>query len=214
MDASTILPALKQENVAVVVQYGSSLISPESANDIDLLAIYNENQCDNFQVGKFDVIRLTQAEFDWHRDVLDPIHCTEPCLTGEVLYGDDEWLTAVSEQLISMIPHREAIRHNLREAMIEYQKTVRFLDRDHIAKALRSLSFSISHWAFANWYADENPPAEVDRVVGSSEATQIFQEVIADAKAFDQDESVSKVGATRRVEEWEDWLLSSEGVIE
>ncbi len=179
-ETDTIVELLSDDGATLVLEYGSSVRNLDTANDVDLFAVY-ENDSDrreNVRLGRFEVIRLTKDELRTYRRVLNPVHCTEPVLKGEVRHGSESTFQDLRSDLERREPTPDAVRHNLRRSYTEYCKAQKFFDQGNLEKTCLTLPFAASYRLFAEWYAEGNSPKTLatvrNRVDTEIPANQIF----------------------------------------
>ncbi len=201
--------ALASEGATLVLEYGSSVRTPETANDIDLFAVY-ENDTDrttNIRFGPFEVIRLTKDEFRTYRRVLNPVHCTEPILNGAVRYGSKATFAELRDALEQQDPTPDAVRHNLQRSYEEYRKALEFLDRGRLETASLTLPFVASYRLFAEWYADGNTPATLATVRRHTGTELPVDESFALCDRVKADEEVTEAAVCDAVDAWKPAMI-------
>lgn len=207
-DISAFTDLLVADGAMNVIQYGSSVRDTQDCNDIDLFAICDDAvQRENFELGHWDVIRLTEDQFHSYTERLDPVYCTEPLLTGELIYGDDEWYQDTKTEVQSITPSQQVIDHNLIESFNEYRRAMNHLHQGHPTEAAKILSFSISHWIYAQWYSQGNSAASLHQVVEASVYEDHYRSTRQTMKA-DLSESARQQQVQTALLAWRDTLLA------
>lgn len=207
---TSVIRQLAEEDATLVLEYGSSVIRPETANDVDLLAIYDDEtgSKDNVRLGNYDIIRLTKAEFRTYRRTLNPVHCTEPVLKGEVRHGPESVFEELRVDVRERDPAPEAVRHNLCRSYAEYDKARWFLEQGDVEKAVQTLSFVASYRLFAAWYADGNTPETLDCVRDEVNTNLPVQTAFDLLNAMKDGASLELERVTEAMETWEATVLS------
>lgn len=142
----------------LLIQYGSY----RSASDRDYFAVYDEDPpTQNMMLGKIDMWAIGQERFFRYIEKLDPF-VTEPILTGQVLFDQDQSIAKAKERLDSVTPSNDTFTYLLSRSfeaflqarlhLINIQEESPFSRRDYWS----TLSFSIAYWAFANRYKNGN----------------------------------------------------------
>lgn len=201
--------ALASEGATLVLEYGSSVRTPETANDIDLFAVY-ENDTDrtaNVRFGPFEVIRLTKDELRAYRRVLNPVHCTEPILNGAVRYGSETTFAELRDALEQQAPTPDAIRHNLQRSSEEYCKALEFLEQGRLETACLTLPFVASYRLFAEWYADGHAPATLATVRKRTETELPVDESFELCDRVKADIEVTEAAVCDAVDAWEPAII-------
>lgn len=200
---------LHQDGAKCVIHYGSSLQTPRAANDIDIVAIYPDDQTPaNFQLIDFDITRLSKQEFDHYCQVLNPVYCTEPCLTGECISGDPELLEDTTEELVNQSPSQQAINHNLNRSIEAFQDCVEALQAGDAAYTARRLPFVASYWLFATWYEEGKQPTTLEQVRRQTEPSGVITDVFELANRS-EDQSVATATVADHLYRWQEFMLLS-----
>lgn len=210
-DIEPVVEMLYDEGASLVVEYGSSKCDRESANDIDLFALYNDgmDRTDNVRLGNFEIIRLTKSELRSFRQVLDPVYCVEPILEGEVRHGDTSTFESLRDQINTQSPTDRAIRHNLRRSHSEYTKAAEFLNGAKIKKGVETLSFAASHRLFAEWYDLGNTPESLRTVRSRLTTTFPVSDVFEAVECSKENESLTESNLELLLRSWEQAELKS-----
>jgi len=169
---------LIEEGAELILRYGSWITEEAAPNDHDLVALYrSRKRRENFELAHWDVTRLSMQELSQYIHTLDPVYATEPLLTGEVSYGSKWELDALRSVLIQAEPPQQAVQYNLSEAINEFQQARRFRQQEQYARSLRSLTFCLSHWTMAWWYANGKRPATIDDVISEYGTDALYDEL-------------------------------------
>jgi len=146
---------LEADDLVLLLRYGSS-VRADDPNDIDLFAV-----CDagfglrRQHLGDLDLITVTIDPLEHYVRRLDPIYCTEPFLTGDVVHGDE----TLYEHICGRISEADAsetssvVTYNLRRAVEQQYYFMEELQEDDISAAAKTITFAVSYRLFAWWYA-------------------------------------------------------------
>jgi hypothetical protein len=190
---------LIEEGAELIIRYGSWISEESDSNDCDIVALYRTSgHRSNFELADWDVIRLSMYEFNGYIRTLDPINATEPLLTGELSYGNAWEFEALRDGLFETEPSEQAIRHNLCDAVSEFQRAQQFRDGSQYSRSVQALAFCLSHWATAWWYARENPPTRIEEVLAGYGARELYDKLRLRAKAIEDEHAPTKT--IRRLE--------------
>jgi hypothetical protein len=204
-----IAALLRDDGAECVVQYGSSLTAPDRANDIDLVALYPTDADTHFQLGKYDVTRLSIDEFEYYQQTLNPVYCTEPCLTGEVVAGDPDIVAETVDRLRGEAPPQRAVNHNVNRSVQAFEDCVDALGENAARYTVRRLPFVASYWLFASWYLAGNPPAELKSVRQQVGNTAVLDEIFDLTRMERTGGEVDPEKVAAVVERWQAFLLTS-----
>lgn len=199
---------LIKEGATCVVQYGSSLNTPETANDIDLFAIYPDDSGTNVQLGPFDVTRLTNSEFTYYRDRRNPVYCTEPCLTGSVIAGDETLISETADSIQATAPPQQAINHNVNRSIEAFSDCVDALSSNAVEYTVERLDFVVTYWLFATWYAAGNPTRPLSEVRKQSETGEILEQIFELVESQRAHQSPDAAEVATIIEEWQTFMLT------
>lgn len=82
---------LKNEQLKLLVQYGSTTHKTHNTQDNDIFAVCETDKEKRvIKFGLIDLKLVNSIEFDYYYSNLDPIFCTEPIITGNIVYGNYE----------------------------------------------------------------------------------------------------------------------------
>lgn len=97
-----IINFLRKEGLKFLIQYGSSINNEGNANDIDIVAICEKTgETENIKLGSIDLIKMNSNAFEFYISNLDPAYCTEPILTGKLIYGAVDEHEHIKQKIIS-----------------------------------------------------------------------------------------------------------------
>jgi hypothetical protein len=208
-EIAEIVRLLERDGADCVVHYGSSRTDPEGANDIDVVAIYEGNgDHENFQLGPFDVLRLSSERFEYFLRVLDPVYATEPCLTGTCIAGDEEILAAAVEDIEASEPSQRAVNHAVRRSMAALQDCLKALGNADVDYVAGRLPFAVSYWLFASWYVAGNDPALLSTVRDRTGETDVVDTVF-DLQSESNSQEVSRDTVSTVLQRWQRFLLQN-----
>lgn len=199
---------LIEDGATCVVQYGSSLADPETANDIDLFAIYPDDAGSHLQLGPFDIIRLTESKFDYYRDRRNPVYCTEPCLTGAVIAGDETSIEETKSQIRDGPPPQRAINHNLNRSLEAFADCVDALSSNAVEYTVDRFHFVVTYWLFASWYATGNPTRPLSTVREETQNTEFVDRIFDFVDAKRSQQSLKPAEVATLIEEWQVFMLT------
>lgn len=163
---SPLVGLLQKEGAELILQYGSSVRQEEYQNDIDLCVIGDFDNRTHFQLADFDVIRLTWTEFEYYRRRLDPVYCTEPLLTGSIVFDPTDQASSLQTEIRNREPDQEVISHNVEQSFYHLQRA----KQDSTEYPIEALRFATSYWLFGSWYFHGRSPARLDQVIDLSSA--------------------------------------------
>jgi len=187
-----MIDLLVKDGAKMVIQYGSTVSNPVSSSDIDLFVIYEDSRNrSHFRVGQFDVTRVSTDELNSYISVLDPVYATEPLFTGEVVAGNPNYKNSVIDRIKSVPRSQDVVAYNLQEAVTEYQKSEHHANSNQLTDALQSLSFSLSHWWVARWYAEDHQPQPVTEVLREYDQYEFFRTIREDARIFSSNNTIT-----------------------
>lgn len=204
-----IASLLLEDGADCVVQYGSSLESPESAHDIDLFAVYPDASRTNLQLGRFDILRLTQDRLEYYRQMRNPVYCTEPCLTGDIIAGDPSIIERTADILESEEPPQAAINHNVNRSLEAFSDCMEALQSNSPDYTVGRLHFVTTYWLFATWYQAGNPTKPLAAVREQSSNTEILDTIFTLVEKKRSEGTVATAEVTAAIEEWLSFLLTS-----
>lgn len=159
-DIADFVDVLQADGAHTIIKYGSSLTT-SNPGDVDLVAIFPDRGAgDHFELGPYDVIRLSEDRWEQYVKQLDPVYATEPLLTGEFLKeGPNVDPDRIRNDVKESTPTDSTRRYLLTEAMTHYTQAKTYRKRGHDQTAISSLSFAVSYLRVAEWYAAGNEPA-------------------------------------------------------
>lgn len=208
-NTDTIVELLADDGATLVLEYGSSVRNPDTANDVDLFAIYesDSDRRENVRLGQFEVIRLTKDELRTYRHVLNPVHCTEPVLKGEVRHGSESTFQDLRSDLERREPTPDAVRHNLRRSYTEYCKAQKFFDQGNLEKTCLTLPFAASYRLFAEWYVGGNTPETLATVRDQVDTELPTDKIFGLCDRVKNGEPVTERGLRTVFRSWESAVL-------
>ena len=175
----------------LLYSYGSRL----PAADMDFLAVYDGVlSAANMMLGRVDLWAISMSDFRWHIQMLDPL-VTEPILTGIPVFGGSSAVARARADLRRAVPSEASTAYLLQRSAEAYIYAVgRTRDRRDCSQQERrlfwsNLSFSISYWAFAHYYATRGRgPVVLQRLLGeaSNEIRELWHDVMLRKKGRDQ----------------------------
>jgi hypothetical protein len=174
METQTIVETLQSEGAELVLIYGSSVLDVDDPNDIDLFAVGTDTtDRQHFQLGHFDVIRQSWSEFWDQYNCLDPVYCTEPVLTGELLLDSKEIFYPIRNELREQFPNEVAVRHNLFQGVTHLQRSL----SGQATQPTESIKYLASYWLFTLWYYQGRTPAPLNQVRSKVRDTAKFEAI-------------------------------------
>lgn len=200
---------IESDELIYLIHYGSSLDS-QDYHDIDLVAVsLASQQAGSCVIGKYDILVLDYESWKSYGQYLDPAYFTEYMLKGNLVKGDKESFNSAKEWLQAQSGTEEIARYQLRRSNEEHLRAIAFLNEHDPLSALINLSFSVSYWLFAKWYAEGNTPATLSRLLqepydGKSILGKIFNE---NERALSDLESPSRNNVSKLLAEWEMMLI-------
>lgn len=184
MDLDALVTILRSEGADLILRYGSTVYPDSEPADIDLCAVGMENSDrGHFQLGEFDVIRLSWEAFDEYVRRLDPVFCTEPVLEGEPVHDPQNRFPRLQETIRSRSPDSVVIQHHLRRLSEEIQRALRY-PQDQVVEPIR---YVVSYWLFADWYHADQHPIILRNLIAQHPAEERLQAVFGRAASNTSD---------------------------
>lgn len=146
---------LEADDLVLLLQYGSSVRS-DDPNDIDLFAVCDAGfELRRQHLGDLDLITVTVDSLEHYLCRLDPIYCTEPFLTGDVVHGDETLYEYICDRISEADAWEppNAVTYNLRRAVEQQYHLTEELKAGDISDGAKTLTFAVSYRLFAWWYA-------------------------------------------------------------
>ncbi|WP_415383036.1 hypothetical protein [Halosimplex sp. TS25] len=185
---------LIEEGAALILRYGSWITEKLAPNDHDLVALYrSKERRKNFELAHWDVTRLSIQELNQYIRTLDPVYATEPLLTGEVSYGSQWELDALRNTLFETELSQHTVHYNMSEALSEFQQARHLRQQERHACSLRSLTFCLSHWAVAWWYANGKRPTTINDVMTEYGVEALYGELRSQIQTIPTEEAPADV---------------------
>lgn len=211
MNLESLVNVLDAEGADLVIKYGSRTFQETVPSDVDLLVIGTDtSDRSNFQLGDFDVIRLSWAEFDGYRERLDPVYCTEPILEGTLIRGSPTDFSQLREMIAKRTPDRFVVQYNLQRAFKEYQRACRL----PYAEAIEPLGYVASYWLVSRWYRSGNSPTPLRKIIQKTTQQKRLERVTGIAVSPSEGPSSQELTSD---EAWEiifDLILNSENYMQ
>jgi len=209
---NNVLNLLKQNNLILLIQYGSSLDDPENANDIDLFAICSNNKISvqNLVFGPLDLVIIGKEEFEFFLSKLDPAFATEPILTGKFLFGDLEYFKSLRKQVIGSSADKDVVSYLFRRSILEYLNAINFLNEKRYLLSLESLSFSVSYSIFSSWYYYRRKPIRWKELCERCTRTKAIIREVQDYLKICKKVSnkIQEVRIKSLIEKWSNYIVS------
>lgn len=203
---------MAKDGLVCLIQYGSSLIS-EDPNDYDFIAL-----CDKVlgtypvEVGPVDLCKIGLKQFDLYLRNMDPVYCTEPLLTGEVVSGNEQMFLNLRNEIRTRRAGLDTVSYLVRQSVIQYSAAVNLVEITSPFEALYSLKFSVGYHMFANWYEKGNAAATLSHLTNQLQndwPRSLFRRVASGKR-----EGLAKEEVVHFIKTWEKFMASSDHLFE
>ena len=202
-----LLDLLKSEKLRLVILFGS-YVSEKNYNDIDVYCLTNSGSSwQNFRIGNFDVLKVNIDEFNRMLRLLDPMLCTEPFLSGRLIYGNREEYEDIKQKIMNTKPTYDIISYLYRKSITLYLDSIEWLSYGSPADSLSCLSYSISYNLFSKWYNKGGKPTTLRALIGKTKIPFI-QDFYKNLR-FIKNQRKDKEKLYELITLWEKTLISS-----
>jgi len=158
------------DNTAIL--YGSR----RPGRDIDILVVLNcAPPVPTAVLGYLDLLMFGRDYFDTALSLFDPV-VVEPVLTGELLFGNEQFLADWRKQVTCGHPGKDSVNYLLARSVTELVSSRHILNGDtgvgeYVKWSFQNLSFSIAYASFAKRYAKaDSTPCTLNDLVRDGQA--------------------------------------------
>lgn len=166
---------LHGQGVQYIIQYGSSL-NDSDYHDVDMFAICKKSPTKIADIGKIDLVKLSEEDLEFYKNHLSPSYCTEPFLTGRVIAGHKNKFLNKREEIMKKEPSSDIVNYLLQTSFRQLLRAIQHYQQNSLSKSLQSLTFAASHHLFAKWYEVGHKPVPLTELMSNPLTKEMSQE--------------------------------------